>query len=43
MAGGRSQAQALLPAALPIGKVLPRPQDTLLRRGTVPLLRDDVC
>ena len=35
------EVQAILPKPLPNRQVLPRPQDSLLRRRTVPLLRDD--
>lgn len=42
MAGGWAQAQAVLPTTLLTRQVLPRPQDAVLRRGALPLLRYDL-
>ncbi|VVC88129.1 unnamed protein product, partial [Leptidea sinapis] len=36
---GRPETQVVLPAAVPPRQVLPRPQNSLLRRGAFPLLR----
>ena len=37
--GGRQHEQDLLPEPLPARQAVPRPQDLVLRRGALPLLR----